>query len=225
MTRLLSVLLLASFNAFAQAPAAKPAAPAAASAPAAAPSAATATAKAIFAGGCFWCMEPPFDKLDGVFSTTSGYVGGSKQNPTYEEVSAGRTGHTEAVEIVYDPKRVTYKQLLEVFWKNIDPVTKDAQFCDHGTQYRSGIFWLDEAQKKLADESKAALAKGEAFGSAKPVGFKGGVVTEVTKAAQFWPAEEYHQDYYTKNPVRYAYYRTACGRDARLKELWGEVKK
>ena len=219
----LSALLLVSFNALAQAPTAKPAAPAASSA-AAAPASA-ATAKAIFAGGCFWCMEPPFDKTEGVISTTSGYTGGTKRNPTYEEVSRGVTGHAEAVEIVYDPKRVTYKQLLEVFWKNIDPVVKDAQFCDHGPQYRSGIFWLDEEQKKLADESKAALTKGEAFGSAKPVGFKGGVVTEVTKAAQFWPAEEYHQDYYTKNPVRYAYYRTACGRDARLKELWGEVKK
>lgn len=213
----LSALLLVSFNAAAQVPTAKPAAPAA--------PASAATAKAIFAGGCFWCMEPPFDKTDGVISTTSGYIGGPKQRPTYEEVSRGITGHTEAVEIVYDPKRVTYKHLLEVFWKNIDPVTKDAQFCDHGTQYRSGIFWLDDEQKKLADESKAALTKGEAFGSAKPVGFKGGVVTEVTKAAQFWPAEEYHQDYYTKNPVRYTYYRTACGRDARLKELWGETKK
>ena len=213
----LSALLLVSFNAAAQAPAAKPAAPAA--------PASAATAKAIFAGGCFWCMEPPFDKTEGVISTTSGYVGGSKLKPTYEEVSAGRTGHTEAVEIVYDPKRVTYKQLLEVFWKNIDPVTKDAQFCDHGTQYRSGIFWLDDEQKKLADESKAVLAKGETFGAAKPVGFKGGVVTEVTKASQFWPAEDYHQDYYMKNPVRYSYYRNACGRDARLKELWGEVKK
>ena len=213
----LSALLLVSFNAAAQAPAAKPAAPAA--------PASAATAKAIFAGGCFWCMEPPFDKTEGVISTTSGYVGGSKLKPTYEEVSAGHTGHTEAVEIVYDPKRVSYKQLLEVFWKNIDPVTKDAQFCDHGTQYRSGIFWLDDEQKKLADESKAVLAKGDAFGAAKPVGFKGGVVTEVTKASQFWPAEDYHQDYYMKNPVRYSYYRNACGRDARLKELWGEVKK
>ena len=223
MIRLLSALLLVSVNALAQAPTAKPAAPAASSATAAPASA--ATAKAIFAGGCFWCMEPPFDKTEGVISTTSGYTGGTKRNPTYEEVSRGVTGHAEAVEIVYDPKRVTYKQLLEVFWKNIDPVVKDAQFCDHGPQYRSGIFWLDEEQKKLADESKAALTKGEAFGSAKPVGFKGGVVTEVTKATPFWPAEDYHQDYYTKNPVRYAYYRNACGRDARLKELWGEVKK
>ena len=217
--------LLTAFNVSAQAPAAKPAAKPAAAAPAAPATAPSATAKAIFAGGCFWCMEPPFDKLDGVFSTTSGYIGGPKRNPTYEEVSRGITGHTEAVEIAYDPKRITYKQLLEVFWKNIDPVVKDAQFCDHGPMYRSGIFWLDDEQKKLADESKAALTKGQAFGSARPAGFKGGVVTEVTKATQFWPAEEYHQDYYTKNPIRYTYYRNSCGRDARLKELWGEAPK
>ena len=189
-----------------------------------APAAAPATAKAIFAGGCFWCMEPPFDKLAGVISTTSGYTGGQKKNPTYEEVSAGITGHTEAVQVVYDPTKVTYRQLLEVFWINIDPVTRDRQFCDGGSQYRSGVFWLDEEQKKLADESKALLSKGAAFGPAKPVGFKGGVVTEITKAAEFWPAEEYHQDYYKKNPVRYSYYRSGCGRDARLKELWGAVK-
>lgn len=192
--------------------------------PPGAATAAPATAKAIFAGGCFWCMEPPFDKLAGVVSTTSGYIGGAKAKPTYQEVSAGQTGHTEAVEVVYDPKKITYRQLLEVFWKNIDPVARDRQFCDFGSQYRSGIFWLDEEQRKLAEESRAALAKGEAFGSAKPVGFKGGIVTEVTRAATFWPAEEYHQDYYTKNQVRYNYYRTGCGRDARLRELWGEAK-
>ena len=169
-------------------------------------------------------MEPPFDKLNGVLSTTSGYIGGTKDKPTYQEVSAGRTGHTEAVEVVYDPAKVSYRQLLEVFWKNIDPVARDRQFCDVGSQYRSGVFWLNDEQKKLAEESKAALNKGEAYGSARPVGFKGGVVTEITRAAQFWPAEEYHQDYYTKNPVRYAYYRSGCGRDARLKELWGEAK-
>jgi peptide-methionine (S)-S-oxide reductase len=181
-------------------------------------------AVAIFAGGCFWCMEPPYDKLPGVVSTTSGYIGGPKKYPTYQEVSNGTTGHTEAVQVVFDPKKVTYRQLLEVFWKNIDPIVRDRQFCDGGTQYRSGIFWLDEEQKKLADESKAALNAGQPFGSAKPVGFKGGVVTEITKAGEFWPAEEYHQDYYKKNPVRYSYYRTGCGRDARLKELWGEAK-
>ena len=181
-------------------------------------------AVATFAGGCFWCMEAPFDKMPGVVSTTSGYIGGKKRFPTYEEVSAGITGHTEAVRVVFDPKKVTYRQLLETFWKNIDPIVKDRQFCDGGTQYRSGVFWHDDEQKKLADESRAALDKGMAFGSAKPVGFKGKVVTEVTKAEDFWVAEDYHQDYYKKNPVRYNYYRTGCGRDARLKELWGEAK-
>ena len=181
-------------------------------------------AVATFAGGCFWCMEAPFDKMPGVVSTTSGYIGGKKRFPTYEEVSAGITGHTEAVRVVFDPKKVTYRQLLETFWKNIDPIVKDRQFCDGGTQYRSGVFWHDDEQKKLADESRAALDKGMAFGSAKPVGFKGKVVTEITKAEDFWVAEDYHQDYYKKNPVRYNYYRTGCGRDARLKELWGEAK-
>ena len=181
-------------------------------------------AVATFAGGCFWCMEAPYDKLDGVASTTSGYIGGKTKSPTYEAVSAGVTGHTEAVRVVYDPKKLTYRQLLEVFWLNIDPVARDRQFCDGGTQYRSGVFWHDEEQKKLAEESKALLTKGQAFGSAKPVGFKGGVVTEITKADEFWAAEEYHQDYYKKNPVRYSYYRSGCGRDARLKELWGVAK-
>ena len=181
-------------------------------------------AVATFAGGCFWCMEAPYDKLDGVASTTSGYIGGKKKFPTYQEVSGGATGHTEAVRVVYDPKKITYRQLLEVFWKNIDPVARDRQFCDAGSMYRSGVFWHDEEQKKLAEESKALLTKGQAFGGAKPVGFKGGVVTEITKADDFWAAEDYHQDYYKKNPLRYSYYRTGCGRDARLKELWGEAK-
>jgi peptide-methionine (S)-S-oxide reductase len=180
-------------------------------------------AVATFAGGCFWCMEPPFDKLDGVLSTTSGYIGGRKAEPTYSEVSAGGTGHTEAVRVIYDPKKIGYRQLLEVFWKNIDPIVRDRQFCDGGSQYRSGIFWHDDEQRKLAEESKGLLDRGQAFGSAKPVGFKGGVVTEITRAAEFWAAEDYHQDYYRKNPVRYAYYRAGCGRDARLKELWGEA--
>jgi peptide-methionine (S)-S-oxide reductase len=181
--------------------------------------------RAVFAGGCFWCMEPPFDVLNGVVSTTSGYIGGKKDSPTYTEVSAGSTGHTEAVEIVYDPSKVSYKQLLEVFWVNIDPVTKDQQFCDAGSQYRSGIFYVNEEQKKLALESKDALNKGQAFGTAKPVGFSKGVVTEVTEATKFWPAEAYHQDYYMKNPIRYKGYRYNCGRDARLKTLWGEAAK
>jgi peptide-methionine (S)-S-oxide reductase len=169
-------------------------------------------------------MEAPFDKMPGVVSTTSGYIGGKKRFPTYEEVSAGITGHTEAVRVVYDPKKVTYRQLLETFWKNIDPIVKDRQFCDGGTQYRSGVFWHDDEQKKLADESKALLDKGQPFGTAKPVGFKGKVVTEITRAEDFWVAEDYHQDYYKKNSVRYNYYRAGCGRDARLKELWGEAK-
>jgi len=174
-----------------------------------------AQAKAIFAGGCFWCMEPPFDKLPGVISTTSGYVGGQKRNPTYEEVSAGTTGHTEAVQVVYDPKKISYQKLLEVFWRNIDSTVKNRQFCDAGTQYRSGIFYRDQEQKRLAEESRATLEK------SKP--FKDPVVTEITLATEFWPAEEYHQDYYLKNPLRYSYYRTGCGRDARLKQLWGSA--
>jgi peptide-methionine (S)-S-oxide reductase len=183
------------------------------------------TERAIFAGGCFWCMEQPFDVLNGVVSTTSGYIGGKKESPTYTEISTGTTGHTEAVEIVYDPSKVSYKQLLEVFWVNIDPVVKDQQFCDIGSQYRSGIFFVNEEQKKLALDSKEALNKGQAYGAAKPVGFSKGVVTEVTEAMKFWPAEVYHQDYYLKNPIRYKGYRYNCGRDARLKTLWGEAAK
>jgi len=170
-------------------------------------------AKATFAGGCFWCMEGPFDKLDGVISTTSGYIGGKVKNPTYEAVSAGITGHTEAVEVVYDPKKVSYEKLLYVFWRNIDPTTKNRQFCDAGTQYRSGIFTHDGAQKLAADASKIALEKGKLF--------KGNIETEITVATTFYRAEDYHQDYYQKNPIRYAYYRNGCGRDQRLKQLWG----
>ncbi|MGH7398129.1 MAG: peptide-methionine (S)-S-oxide reductase MsrA [Candidatus Rokuibacteriota bacterium] len=172
-------------------------------------------AKATFAGGCFWCMEPPFDKLAGVVSTTSGYTGGRTANPTYEQVSSGRTGHTEAVEVVYDPRKVTYAQLLEVFWRNIDPLTANAQFCDAGSQYRAGIFVHDETQRRMAEESKRAVAQR----LEKPI------VTEVVAAAKFWPAEEYHQDYYKKNPVRYHFYRTGCGRDQRLEAIWGPAGK
>ena len=172
-------------------------------------------AKATFAGGCFWCMEPPFDKLDGVISTTSGYTGGHSANPTYEQVSAGKTGHAEAVEIVYDPRKVTYAQLLEVFWRNIDPLTANAQFCDKGSQYRSGIFAHDETQRRLAEESKSAVAAR----LRKPV------VTEIVAASTFWPAEDYHQDYYKKNPIRYKFYRATCGRDRRLEEIWGPTPK
>ena len=171
-------------------------------------------AVAIFAGGCFWCMEGPFDVLDGVVSTTSGYIGGTKKDPTYQEVSSGWTGHTEAVQIVYDPAKVTYEKLLDVFWHNIDPTVKNRQFCDSGSQYRSGIFYLNDTQKQAADASKAALDK------SKP--FKDPIVTEITAATTFYPAEEYHQDYYVKNPVHYRFYRQGCGRDARLKELWGD---
>jgi peptide-methionine (S)-S-oxide reductase len=187
----------------------------AASAQTAKPATNAALAKAIFAGGCFWCMEHPFDVLPGVVSTTSGYIGGQKKNPTYEEVSAGRTGHTEAVQVVYDPKKVTYEKLLDVFWHNIDPTVKDQQFCDHGSQYRSGIFYVDDEQKRLADASKAALDRSRPFTAA--------IVTEITRASEFYPAEDYHQDFYLKNPLRYKYYRSGCGRDARLKQLWGKA--
>ena len=171
----------------------------------------TTTASAIFAGGCFWCMEPPYDKIDGVISTTSGYIGGKQRNPTYERVSQGRTGHTEAVEIVYDPNKVTYQELLDIFWINIDPFARNRQFCDRGPMYRSGIFYLNEEQEALANASKEKVV----------AQFEDEVHTEVTEATTFWPAEEYHQDYYLKNPVRYNYYRYSCGRDRRLKEIWG----
>jgi peptide-methionine (S)-S-oxide reductase len=170
-------------------------------------------AKATFAGGCFWCMEGPFDKLDGVVSTTSGYTGGTRKNPTYEQVSSGGTGHAEAVQIVYDPAKISYEKLLEVFWHNIDPVAQNRQFCDVGTQYRSAIFFHDANQKRLAEASKAEIQKRFA---------KQPVATEIVQATAFYPAEEYHQDYYKKNPLRYKFYRSGCGRDARLEELWGK---
>jgi peptide-methionine (S)-S-oxide reductase len=173
------------------------------------------TATATFAGGCFWCMEPPFDKLDGVISTISGYTGGRKKNPTYEEVSAGTTGHAEAVQVTYDPKKITYEKLLDVFWHNVDPLTPNRQFCDVGSQYRTAIFYHDETQKRLAEESKKALAKR----------FKEPIVTEIVAYSEFYPAEDYHQDYYIKNPLRYKYYRYSCGRDQRLEALWGPTPK
>jgi peptide-methionine (S)-S-oxide reductase len=172
-----------------------------------------ATETAIVAGGCFWCVEADFDKIDGVLSTTSGYINGRTPNPTYREVSAGGTGYTEAVRIEFDPARVSYAQLIEKFWRTIDPTVKDQQFCDVGSQYRTGIYPLNEAQMKIAQASKAALEKN------KP--FRAPIVTEIVTAGRFYPAEDYHQDYYLKNPVRYLYYRTGCGRDARLKDLWG----
>jgi len=171
--------------------------------------------KAVFAGGCFWCMEAPFDQLSGVVSVTSGYTGGNKKNPTYKEVSAGGTGHAEAVQIVYDPAKIGYEQLLTVFWHNIDPTVKNRQFCDSGDQYRSAIFYTTEEQLSIALKSKAALDK------SKP--FKEPIVTEIVQAGEFYPAEDYHQHYYKKNPIRYKYYRNGCGRDQRLRELWGST--
>jgi len=169
--------------------------------------------KATFAGGCFWCMEPPFDKLEGVVSTVVGYTGGPKKNPTYEEVSSGSTGHAESIQINYDPSKISYGQLLEVFWRNVDPFVKDRQFCDVGAQYRTAIFYHDDEQKRLAEESRKALEQSK--------GASGPVYTEIVPAGEFYPAEDYHQEYYKKNPLRYKFYRYNCGRDQRLKEIWG----
>lgn len=170
--------------------------------------------KATFAGGCFWCMEPPFEKLEGVISATAGYTGGRTNNPSYGDVTSGRTGHAEAAEILFDPEKISYTDLLKVFWLNIDPTTADRQFCDKGNQYRTAIFYHGENQKKLAEESLNDLKK------TKP--FAGPIVTQIVQASTFFPAEEYHQDFYKKNPLRYKFYRYNCGRDDRLEELWGE---
>lgn len=170
-------------------------------------------ATATFAGGCFWCMQPPFDRLAGVVSTTVGYTGGHTKNPTYEEVSAGVTGHAESIQVTYDPTKITYAQLLDVFWRNVDPLTPNAQFCDHGAQYRTAIFFHNEEQKRVAEQSKKDLAASGRF--TQPI------VTEIVPASEFYPAEEYHQAYYRKNPVRYKYYRYRCGRDERLEAVWG----
>ncbi len=172
-----------------------------------------ALARATFAGGCFWCMEPPFEALDGVVSVTSGYTGGTTVHPTYEEVSAGGTGHAESIEIAYDPAKVSYEKLLDVFWHNVDPTTANAQFCDHGTQYRTAIFYHDETQRRLAEASKQALEASRKL--------PGPIVTQIVAAGPFYPAEDYHQGYYKKNPIRYRVYRWNCGRDARLQEVWG----
>lgn len=171
------------------------------------------TATAIFAGGRFWCIEADFEKLDGVIDVESGYIGGSTANPTYQQVSAGGTGHAEAVRVCYDPRRVGYEKLLDYFWRHIDPTVKDRQFCDTGSQYRSAIFYQNDAEKKLAQDSLRALEKSGKFAH---------IYTEIVAAATFYPAEDYHQDYYKKNPVRYQFYRTSCGRDARVKSLWGD---
>lgn len=175
-----------------------------------------AMAVATFAGGCFWCMEPPFDRLDGVISTTSGYTGGHTKNPTYEQVSSGASGHAEAVRIVYDPRKISYARLLEVYWRNIDPTTSNRQFCDSGSQYRSAIFYHDDTQQRLAEQSKQALERTRPF--AAPI------VTEIAAVSEFYAAEDYHQDYYLKNPIRYKVYRFACGRDQRLAALWGKTE-
>lgn len=170
-------------------------------------------ATAVFAGGCFWCMEPPFDALEGVVSTTSGYIGGHVPDPRYEQVAAGGTGHAEAVKIVYRPDQIRYETLLDVFWKNIDPLDEGGQFCDRGDQYRSGIFYADEEQRHIAEQSLERLKQSARF--TEPI------VTAIVPASEFYPAEDYHQDYYQKNPLRYKVYRYGCGRDRRLEELWG----
>lgn len=169
---------------------------------------------ATFAGGCFWCMEHPFDELDGVVATTSGYTGGEEENPTYEQVSSGATGHAEAVRVLFDPERISYRELLGVFWRQINPTQKNRQFCDVGAQYRTAIFYHDDEQKALAEESRKELQAEDRFG--------GAIVTEIVPAGRFWPAEEYHQDYYRKNPLRYSFYRANCGRDQYLERVWGD---
>ena len=173
--------------------------------------------KATFAAGCFWCTEEAFDKLPGVVSTTSGYTGGQKPHPTYEEVSTGTTGHAEAVQVLYDPARLSYERLLEQFWLNHDPTVTNRQFCDAGSQYRPAIFYHSEEQRRLAEASKAKWEKD------KP--FRQPIVTPIVPAGEFWPAEDYHQDYYKKNPTRYRFYVTGCGRYDRLNQLWGDLRK
>jgi len=169
--------------------------------------------KAYFAGGCFWCMEEAFEKVEGVLSATSGYMGGKVANPSYEEVSAGRTGHAESVEVIYDPSKVSYQKLLDAFWHNVDPVTPNAQFCDHGSQYRSVIFFQTDEEKRASDTSKQAIEQSKRF--TEPI------VTQIVPASQFYPAEEYHQNFYKKNPIRYKFYKYNCGRAQRLEALWG----
>jgi peptide-methionine (S)-S-oxide reductase len=178
------------------------------------PGAATAAEQeAILAGGCFWCTEADFEKLPGVIEAVSGYIGGSLVNPSYEQVSSGHSGHTEAVRIRFDADKVSYAELVERFWRTIDPLTPNAQFCDRGSQYRSGIYYLDEEQKKVALASRQALVDSQRFNQP--------IATEILPAGVFYPAEDYHQDYARKNPLRYAYYRRGCGRDRRLEQLWG----
>jgi peptide-methionine (S)-S-oxide reductase len=175
------------------------------------------TEKATFAGGCFWCTEEAFEKTPGVLSAVSGYMGGKVKNPSYEQVSSGRTGHTEVVEVTFDPAKVSYEKLLDVFWINHDPTVKDRQFCDSGSQYRPEIFYHSDEQKRLAEASKAKWEKQKPFRQA--------IVTPITQASTFYPAEDYHQDYYKKNPQRYALYVTGCGRYDRLNSLWRDYRK
>ena len=208
MNKSIWLAVLLGFVTFAASAADDPKAPAALPAPTAHQQVAT------FAGGCFWCMEPPFDGLPGVIATTSGYTGGTRENPTYEQVSYEETGHAEAVQVLFDPAQISYERLLEVFWRNIDPTALDYQFCDAGHQYRSEIFYHGDAQRIAALASRDALTRN------KP--FAGAIVTQISKAGTFYPAENYHQDYYRKNPVRYKLYRYQCGRDQRLEELWGK---
>lgn len=177
-----------------------------------APAKAAGIANAIFAGGCFWCIEADFEKLPGVIGAESGYTAGKTLNPTYEQVSAGGTGHVEVVRVSYDPAKVSYPQLVDYFWRHIDPTVKDRQFCDSGTQYRSGIYWQNESERQIAEASRDALLKSGKLPQ---------IHTEIAAATAFYPAEEYHQDYYKKNPIRYAYYRKSCGRDARVEAVWG----
>jgi peptide-methionine (S)-S-oxide reductase len=179
------------------------------------PANAQALSKATFAGGCFWCMEKPFDELPGVVSTTSGYTGGQLPNPTYRQVSSGTTGHTESVQVVYDPTQVSYEKLLDVFWHNVDPVDAGGQFCDRGSQYRSSVFYQDEAQQTLADRSKTAIA----------TQLQQSVATGIVAASEFYPAEDYHQNYYQTHSAKYRFYRFACGRDQRLADIWGNTAK
>jgi len=174
------------------------------------------TGYATFAGGCFWCIEADFEKVEGVVAVTSGYTGGTVKDPTYKQVSAGGTGHTEAVRVVFNPEVVSYRELLDIFWHNVDPTVADRQFCDMGSQYRSGIFYHDETQREEAEQSRAELEQSKPFPET--------IVTEITAATAFYPAEAYHQDYYKKNKLRYSYYRKGCGRDRRLAELWGAKK-
>ncbi len=181
-----------------------------------APPALAATAEtAIFAGGCFWCAETAFEGLPGVVSVVSGYTGASAANPTYEQVSSGVTGHAESVEVSFDPAKISYEKLLDVFWHNVDPTQKDGQFCDHGTQYRSAIFYRGQAQERAAEASKKKLEQDPRF--------RGKIVTQIVAVTTFYPAEEYHQDFYKKSPMRYQQYRQGCGRDARLKAIWGDA--